>query len=97
MGELRGDQPAPGRRGSLPAPVRSGSVAVVTAVICADCGQQVHYLSCQQPDTEFVAALALLVHQLDAHPPTRAQPPEAGEPGPPVEPEACTRYEETTQ
>ena len=39
----------------------------MTARTCPDCGEEITYRSCQQPDTEAIAELALLVHRKVAH------------------------------
>lgn len=39
----------------------------MAAPICPDCGEEITYRSCQQPNTEAVAALVLLVHRKVAH------------------------------
>lgn len=39
----------------------------MTALICPECGEPATYRSCQQPDTENLAQLALAVHQLFNH------------------------------
>ncbi len=39
----------------------------MTALICPECGEPATYRSCQQPDTEHLAQLALAVHKLFRH------------------------------
>lgn len=39
----------------------------MSARTCPECGEVVTYPSCQQPDTEAIAELALLVHRKEAH------------------------------
>ena len=39
----------------------------MTAKTCPDCGEVVTYRSCQQPDTESVAELAMWVHRTEVH------------------------------
>lgn len=39
----------------------------VTDATCPDCGEEITYRSCQQPDTEFIAELALWVHRREVH------------------------------
>ena len=39
----------------------------MTAKTCPDCGEEVTYNSCQQPNTDAVADLALFFHRKVAH------------------------------
>lgn len=39
----------------------------MTARTCPDCGEEITYRSCQQPDTNAIAELALVVHRMFEH------------------------------
>jgi hypothetical protein len=39
----------------------------MTAKVCPDCGETITYRSCQQPDTDAIAELALLAHRQVEH------------------------------
>ncbi len=39
----------------------------MTAKVCPDCGETITYRSCQQPNTDGIAELALVVHRMFVH------------------------------
>ena len=40
---------------------------IVASPVCPDCGDEIPYRSCQQPNTDLIAELALWVHRKQVH------------------------------